>query len=520
MTSPKLRDDLTLLLETQLKEMPKLESVAITPPDGWGQMDDADAAAGWLRSDRGRAGTFSDYTWDMIMDVRGRLKKNHPDLKYVVYAYINNKLPPATLEKIPDDIIVTYCQNMTHQMMPESKDDLKIREEWLGKMSNDQMLVFEYYAEHSPGRGFPPIPVIFTKLMEENFKSMYGRVGLGTMVCSTWDYQSPTAILRRPGLSHLMLYLHNRFLWDTHLDLQAVLNDYYEMFFGPARAEMKEFYEFAEKVWMRPGAREISANSGFLKPEDVGVYFEILGRAQAKAGADTIYRKRIDLIAGEMDPLKTLFENLQRKGIPMEGFKSKENFVADGDLTKPFWTARPDSFVELRDMNTGEKPTHVATSASVRWIPDGSKLVIGIECLEPKMDKLVARKLPRDARDIFKGDFVEVRLETPQGIRPHIAVNSEGSILDESPTANAADLPHFYKVEDFAVKKYPDRWTAEIVIDAKVLGAGAEMPSKSSPWGIGINRQRSAGNTVEPYMLTPSGSDFQDLRDLGNLSIR
>jgi hypothetical protein len=520
MTSPKLRDDLTLLLETQLKEMPKLENVAITPPDGWGQMDDADAAAGWLRSDRGRAGTFSDYTWDMIMDVRGRLKKNHPDLKYVVYAYINNKLPPATLEKIPDDIIVTYCQNMTHQMMPESKDDLKIREEWLGKMSNDQMLVFEYYAEHSPGRGFPPIPVIFTKLMEENFKSMYGRVGLGTMVCSTWDYQSPTAILRRPGLSHLMLYLHNRFLWDTHLDLQAVLNDYYEMFFGPARAEMKEFYEFAEKVWMRPGAREISANSGFLKPEDVGVYFEILGRAQAKAGADTIYRKRIDLIAGEMDPLKTLFENLQRKGIPMEGFKSKENFVADGDLTKPFWTARPDSFVELRDMNTGEKPTHVATSASVRWIPDGSKLVIGIECLEPKMDKLVARKLPRDARDIFKGDFVEVRLETPQGIRPHIAVNSEGSILDESPTANAADLPHFYKVEDFAVKKYPDRWTAEIVIDAKVLGAGAEMPSKSSPWGIGINRQRSAGNTVEPYMLTPSGSDFQDLRDLGNLSIR
>jgi len=519
MTSPKLRDDLTLLLETQLKEMPKLRSVSITPPDGWGQMDAADAAAGWLRADRGRAGSFSDYTWDMVMDVRGRLKKNHPDLKYSIYAYINNKLPPTTTEKIPEDIVVVYCQNMTQHMMPASRDDFKIRDEWLAKMGNDQMIVFEYYAEHAPTRHFPPIPVVFTKVMEENFTAMYGKVGLGMLVCSTWDYESPKAVLRRPGLSHLMLYLHNRFLWDSHLDLQAVLDDYYKKFFGPARAEMKEFYEFAEKVWMRPGEREISANSGFLKPEDVGVYFDILGRAQAKAG-DTVYRKRIDLIAGEMAPLKTLFENLKRRGVPMEGFKSKENFVADGDLTKPFWTERPDSFIELRDMNTGEKPTHVATSASVRWIPDGSKLVIGIECLEPKMDKLVASNLPRDARDIFRGDFVEIRLETPQGIRPHIAVNPEGSILDESPTADAADLPHFYKVEDFAVKKYPGRWTAEIVIDAKALGAGAEMPSKSSPWGIGINRQRSAGNTVEHYMLTPSGSDFQDLRDLGNLTIR
>jgi hypothetical protein len=519
MTSPKLRDDLTLLLETQLKEMPKLRSVSITPPDGWGQMDAADAAAGWLRADRGRAGSFSDYTWDMVMDVRGRLKKNHPDLKYSIYAYINNKLPPTTTEKIPEDIVVVYCQNMTQHMMPASRDDFKIRDEWLAKMGNDQMIVFEYYAEHAPTRQFPPIPVVFTKVMEENFTAMYGKVGLGMLVCSTWDYESPKAVLRRPGLSHLMLYLHNRFLWDSHLDLQAVLDDYYKKFFGPARAEMKEFYEFAEKVWMRPGEREISANSGFLKPEDVGVYFDILGRAQAKAG-DTVYRKRIDLIAGEMAPLKTLFENLKRRGVPMEGFKSKENFVADGDLTKPFWTERPDSFIELRDMNTGEKPTHVATSASVRWIPDGSKLVIGIECLEPKMDKLVASNLPRDARDIFRGDFVEIRLETPQGIRPHIAVNPEGSILDESPTADAADLPHFYKVEDFAVKKYPGRWTAEIVIDAKALGAGAEMPSKSSPWGIGINRQRSAGNTVEHYMLTPSASDFQDLRDLGNLTIR
>ena len=514
----KLREEHATYLNEVLKAMPELEYVSITPQDGWGDMDDTDKAAGWDKeAERGPRGRFSDYYWDHVMNVRERVLKKHPKMKFIVYAYAGFFLPPTKPEKIPDDITVAYCQNTTQFMMPLIQNQLAVRDEWLERLGPDRMFIYDYYYEHAPGRGFPPLPVIFTKYMEDSFRGTYDRTGLGTFVCIPWDYESELAVLRRPGLTHLMIYLHNRFLWDANLDLPAVLDDYYSKFYGPAKAEMKEFFEFSESVWTRPGAREISVSGGFLKEADVSKYFEILGRAKVAAG-DTIYGKRIDLITSEMEPLKILFENLQRTGEPVSGFRTKEALTLDGDLSEPFWTERKDSFVVLRDMITGETPTHVETRASVRWVADGSKLVIGIECFEPRMNNLSASADGRDSRSIFKDDNVEIRLETPDGLRPFIVVNSNGTVLDECASTNAAELPQFYTIENVAVRKSADQWSVEVVIDAKKLNA--EMPSKTFPWGIAINRQRMAGNTPEHYMITPSGKDFQDISNLGNLNIR
>ncbi len=95
-------------------------------------------------------------------------------------------------------------------------------------------------------------------------------------------------IMARPWISHLMLYLHSKLCWNRHLDVQATMNEYFELFYGPAKAEMMEFFEFAETVWMRPEPRQITIAGGFLKQADVDRFFDILGRAQAKAG-DSIY---------------------------------------------------------------------------------------------------------------------------------------------------------------------------------------------------------------------------------------
>ncbi len=69
-----------------------------------------------------------------------------------------------------------------------------------------------------------------------------------------------------------------------------------------------------------------------------------------------------------------------------------------------------------------------------------------------------------------------------------------------------------------AVKKYPDRWTVEVQIDAKSISG--ERPIPSFPWGVNICRQRMAGNTPEGYMLSPSGTNFKDMKCMGNLMMR
>ena len=522
LTSERLRKDFLEYLEWVDKAYPGFEYAGICQPDGWSTMDSRDAAAGWDRlAERGPRGGFSDYAWDFNLDIRKRYMQKFPNKKFVVYAYAGTNRRPTIIDKLPDNMVVVFCQTSPQWMTGPYNQDREVRDEWLKVLNGkDQLLMYDYYLEQAPIRNFPPVPVIFTRIMQQSFRDMYGHC-LGFQVEVPWTTSSEQKVtpirLRRPGLSHLMLYLHSRFCWDRNVDVPAVLSEYCDLFFGPARAEMREFYEFAEEVWTRPEPRQITVAGGFLKPADVNRYFDILTRARAKAG-DSIYGKRIDLIDSEMEPLKQLFEKLKRTGPTVHAFISNERPKIDGDLEKPFWRARTHTFNPLRDRVTGEIPKHVGTSVSFRWLADDSALIVGIECLEPKMDRLKESCKDRDSMSIFADDNVEIRLETAQGIRPFIVINPAGTVYDECVTATVADLPHFYTVKPVAVKKHPDRWTVEVQVDAKPVAG--ERPTDYFPWGVQVNRQRMAGNTPEDYMLSPSGTNFKDSKCMENLTIR
>lgn len=109
---------------------------------------------------------------------------------------------------------------------------------------------------------------------------------------------------------------------------------------------------------------------------------------------------------------------------------------------------------------------------------------------------------------IFNDDMVEIRLETAQGTRRFIAINSAGVVLDQCVTQNPEDLPSFDKVGDVAVKKLGDRWTVEVRVDAKTIDV--IRPTPFFPWGVNVCRQRMAGNKPEHYMLSPIKTNFKD----------
>ncbi|MEI6712612.1 MAG: DUF4838 domain-containing protein [Verrucomicrobiota bacterium] len=525
LTSEKLRADFVDSLRYTRQVYPGIAYDSLGQPDGWSLIDSADAAAGWNKTERGTYGCFTDYLWDFNMDVRKRVMAEDPTRKFTVMAYSGTTLPPTNPQKIPDNVTVGILQHNSMWMSAPSNRDLALRNEWLERMSDgkQQLLILDHYLEHAPIRATPPVPVIFTKFLIENLKGAYDRsVGYDVEVpwVTSTEYANTkaTSSLRKPGLSHLMIYLHAKLEWNRHLDIQTELNEYYSLFFGPAEKEMREFYEFAESVWCRSEPHEVSANGGFLKPADVEKYFEILGRAKTKAG-DSIFGKRIDLITSEMEPLHGLFDNLQRTGGAITGYYARHKHQIDGDLEKPFWKETEDRVTTpLRNLTTGNLPNHLTTNVAFRWLQDDSALVVGIECFEPKMPKIRATCRERDSLAIFADDNVEIRLETAQGIRPLIVVNSEGVVLDECITGKSEDLPSFYTVKDIAVKKLADRWTVEALIEVKPIEG--QRPTTTYPWGVNICRQRLAGNTPEFYMLFPSGTKFNDLKAMGNLTIR
>lgn len=524
LTSEKLRAEFITSLEFTRKLYPGIEYDCLGQPDGWSAMDSADIAAGWEQTDRGIYGNFGNYAWDFNLDIVKRITAQHADRKFSVMAYGGTTMPPTTIQKIPDSVLVGLMQHSTAWMLSPWNGDLALRKEWLTRMRDgrEQLLIMDHYLEHAPIRSTPPVPVLFTKILQENLKAAYDRV-VGYDIEVPWISSSEpnpraSSALRRPGLSHLMIYLHARMMWERDLDLKAVLDEYYRLFFGPAHVEMQRFHEFAEAVWCRPEPREVTASGGFLKPEDVDQFFLLLAAAKAKA-RDGIYAKRIGLFETEMHPLKGLFANLHRNNGSINGYYARHPHKIDGDLTKPFWTD-PEGrvFTPLNDMFTGETPHHTSTKVAFRWLPDDSGLVVGIECVEPRMERLREACRDRDSYAIFQDDTVEIRLETAKGIRPFIVVNPNATVLDECITTRSEDLANFYTVRNIAVKKAADRWYVEALIEAKPIEG--EVPSKGFPWGVNICRQRMAGNAPEFYMLFPSGTKFKDPKAMGNLVMR
>lgn len=528
MSSDKFRATFLEYLDCVNRWYPKmLPFVSFCQPDGWSALDDEDTRNGWdRRRTRGDSGRFSDYNWDFAMNMRDRYDTKYPGNKQrkIIYAYSGTQRIPESLREIPDDVTIYFTH---HSDKTHLRDYRPTANEWLAKVKDVRQFVFyDYYYEHTLYKGErPPVPYVFTENLQKSFGIMYDH-------CNGWLLEGMVADFRggkirgfyRPAINHLMFFLRNRMTWNRDLDLDRELDEYCTLFYGPAAGEMRELLRFSEEVWMRKEPRLVTASTGYIKEEDVPRFFDLLDRAKAKAG-DSVYGRRIDILAEEMEPLKKVFENLKRRGPELRAYRFTDGQQpkVDGDLRKPFWWFQNKldpqyTFYPLRDMITGEVPKHISTSVSFRYT--AGALFIAVDCLEPKMDRLQSRCNKRDDSDIWSGDFVEIRLETPNGRQPRIVVNPSGAIHDSDPTMpRTEDLSQFYRVTDCAVRKLTDRWTIEIQVDAASLGA--TMPTQSFPWGIQVSRQRLAGNTPEYYQISPTGTAFnRNFEMMANLHAR
>ncbi len=528
LSDPSFRKSSVNFLNKVLEAYPVLRDYSLGMPDGFTDIDERDAKT-WERD--GAKGKYSDYVWDYWIYAAKELKKSHPDKNLACMAYTTYLNPPSNIDKLPDNVTLTMCYWTTWMIIPESDErrpggnDLrKLRSEWLSKLTSKKLYIWDYYLFYRESS--PRYPVVFTKLLQQEMKELNG-VCEGKFIEIASTKGNPPWRLSCPGLTHLLHYWQGKLYWDPDMDREKMMNEYYELYFGPAKAEMKEFYELAEEVWMRPESRSINLAGGFLKEKDVDRYFEILGRASDKAGKDTVYRKRVSQIETEMEPLKKLFPNLKLRGNgpQFRAFARSNPFNLDGDLDKPFWTETK-NWYSMSEMITGKPvPSKSLNSTQVafRITKDRSALVVGLKCFEPEMNKITAKTKDNDDKKIFKDDFVEIIIETPECSYFRIAVNPNGAILEESQDPGIVErdtAPLLWNPGIKAVvKKENDRWTAEIMIPTKDFGKAG--PTEAYPWGINLCRNRMASGKSEKSALVPTGKDeFIDLSKLGNLVMR
>ena len=522
-TDPGFRKAAVTYMNKVFECQPDLWGMAVGPPDGGLRMDARDVDRYGKPTDTVEQ-KASNYVWDFHVYLARELKKSHPD-KFLVYMTgAGAQELPTNIDEFPANLLVPPKVNPGSMwvLATHRRERLEVLQRWVDAMDVPRRApCWDHWLSYrTPTR--PRYPVVFTRALQDQMRFMRPYID-GKFIEIQPEYRRDASGRRIGrlgviGLVHLMVYWQNKLFWDPDADRAKMLDEYYRLFFGPAETEMRQFYEFAEKVWSRQESRSLTESTGFLKEADVDRYFEILARARAKAGKDTAYDKRIALIEEQMQPLKKLFPNLKRTGPWVRAYKSPESVQVDGDLSeyKYGWST-------LRDWTTGESPAKTLTRAVIAMMPDKSALLVGVVCFENRMGELNANCRASDDASIFQDDVVEVYLNTPERSYFKIVVNSNGAVWDESTDVAIIDrdtLPILWNPGvKAAVKRLPDRWTVEILIPTKDFGQLG--PTKEYPWGIQVGRTRFTAGNKDVWALAPtSGGPFRTLNRWGNLWVR
>ena len=503
------REACLLYCRKVLDASPGLQAICIGTPDSTIRVDYRDLEVykkKWKTDDLRQI--RANMLWENTVYLAKELKKSHPDKFFFHWKHYDNTLPTNLSPDDPDNIVTALGMNSGQWVLDSTV--AMIRKEHLpwAKLNHGRKTLYWDYFLDTDWRHIPPYPVFYTRALQRQTKFIqpycYGKF-IEVPTEKKYIRKDKGELARWNVLQQLMMYVQLKLFWDPDLDMKALLDEYYRLYFGPAAAEMKEFHEFAEAVWSRQESRSVTAQSGFLKEADVAKYFEILERARKKTQPGSVYERRINDLIRKIEPLKKLFASLKRSGPVLRITRLLKEVDPNVPFEKSFKPMRP--FV---DKNTGEKIAFNATKAGIGISRDGKYLYVAAVCYENRMNELKASCRKNDSADIWNDDRLEIFVDTPERSFFHVAVNPNGAVWDRSTDQTIVareTLPLLWSPKiQVTVKKYDDRWEALIRIPTEDFGKRA--PSRQFAWGIDIFRTRMAGkNTQTPTVsaLVPVG---------------
>ncbi len=489
--------------------------VSVMPEDGYGTLCQCELCKGKGTPERGWNGQLSDYVWDYVNRVGKEVYKTHPNKKISCLAYGSYELPPLKIDKLSPNIVVGIAQGRTNFHDPEKFNNaVALRKSWLAKLPDDHapIWIWEYYLHNRPRSPYGSIPVFFPHTIAKDLRSLKG-ISIGDFLEMSREQQKGISEL---AVDHLNLYVTARLWWNADENVDAVLNEYYTLFYGPAAKEMKTFIEYSEANW------PLMAK----KVEPIDKAFELLAAARTAAG-DTIYGKRIAWIQDYMEPMKQLRVKLAegRKNVPKAEAlrRDQKDIVINGKLDDKFWKGLP--IYALNDVESGKTPVN---GGSFQVGYTGDALFLGITCKDSDMKNIKISTTKNGDANIWSGDNVEVLLETPVHSYYQLTIGPSGALMnmDRKNGFNTLWVSH----ADVATYRGDDFWSIEMRLPVAgelqeqldpLNGIAGNIPSDKNPWFFNVCRLRVRGDEQEFTAFAPAGKrDFHVLLKFAELKGR
>jgi hypothetical protein len=223
-------------IRNQLKANPNQKYIGLGPNDGGGHCECAECA----KLDGGVHDPFRDgeshtdrYVWfyNQLLDEL----KEYPNLHIVTYIYASYIMPPAKVTPNPRIVAVfapitlDRIRGMDNPMSPDRHAFRYIIDEW-SKFGLNEM----YYRGYYNNLACPQFPISQVDRIRHE-TPVFREKGINVMrvevILPSWSMNTPT------------LYLAPRMMWDVKTDVDALLEEFYQKFYGPASAPMGQYYE-------------------------------------------------------------------------------------------------------------------------------------------------------------------------------------------------------------------------------------------------------------------------------------
>lgn len=501
-----------------LYDIHDVKMVSVMPSDGYSSVCQCELCKDQATLERGRDGWISDYVWEWTNRVAKELYKTHPDRYVSNFAYGTYKLPPLKIDKLSPNVVVGIVHGrQSRGMDPETGRELdELRRKWLAKSSN-KLVIWINYPQMRRGAYRP---CYWPRITARSIRATKGQSQ------GEFSWLPEDRGLDVPGVNHLTAYMYLRYLWDADQDIDAVLDEYYQKFYGPAGSRMKAFIEYCETHY------EELADSKDVAQQAMHLF----SQAQAQVDNDSVHGQRIALVDVYLDGMRNRLEQLEKERGPVptvqmvdrdrgRWLKARDSFTLDGHLDEPFWHGMPHACGgKLRDTETGREPRFPATFKVV-WA--NGAVHFGIRCQDLAGNPVnVATEKDGDPA-IFHGDAMEILIETDSHSYYQIVINPAGTVVDLDRKSPKNQWYEWSAQAEVATHIGEDYWTVEVKLpvdqnsdDPNHLIAGRK-PTEKLPWYINVCRQRMRNNDAHRSCWSPTGTDtFHDVMKFGKLHIR
>ncbi|MCZ7644175.1 MAG: DUF4838 domain-containing protein [Planctomycetota bacterium] len=418
------------------------------------------------------------------------VKRRWPEKTVFYLPYWNYTLPAEGLD-LPDNVVAGVClmRGAGNAKEPEVAADHDAMISGWRRMTGRPVHLWEYLCWPAEDTALPfQYPHVLKKFQRRHRDDVEGTfvnggAGPEYLPGQLWAFQHPT------------LYCWFRLMWNPEFDVDAALDEYAELMYGPARKPMGKLLEALIKRWEEtrwkepPKIQHITREQVHLEtmPREEALRLKAwLAEARVRAGAAGLWRRRVDFLGTAVD-LFLLESDLFHGGIPLPELQAPQaeaNPVVDGKLDEACWrTAPAGAFVDAR--NPLKPEPDAATSVQAVWTARG--VTFGLRASEPAMEKLVAANDKHDSA-VFTDDSIELFLD-PWGRRKdfyQLVFNTLAASLDNrlsDPNWNAKGVKA-------AVLRGEGFWSLEVFVPADELGVA---PAAGLAWTANFTRMRRAG---------------------------